>query len=653
VTALAVAACLAATGTGRADGAKIRGDGWIECRTESFTLYSNAPENRTRQLAVQLERFRRALARMTRGFELDMHVPTTAFVFKSDAAFRPYKQDASGKTMNFAGYFLPRPFRNYITLDASAGAQPMRVVYHEFFHAVMNASVGDLPTWLNEGLAEWFSTFTDVPGSTKVYAGHPIDEHLAYIGLEKPLPWTEVFRTTRDSPAYNEAKRQGAFYAQSWLIVHYLNSTDEGSRALGRYLTLLRSGAEETAAFAEAFGKTHEALAAEVDVYRKRGEPNVVWWDFGEGQADVPVTIEAVSEAEMLFRLGDLLAHQGQVEAVAAHLDAAAKAGWPAAGVASTRAVAAFHAGRKDEARSLLRQAVAAGAPTEEPYVLLAWLLSEEISARTVTGNSTPLEIQEIRQLFERALERNPAAYPALIGVARTYLAEPGDPAPGIATLERAQTLRPLDLDGLQVQAALLARAGHVGRAWAVIDRDIASRDPRRARETVDWFVHGVMTAATASAEAGDPERALALLSEAIAAVGEPSATERLRGMRDSLSSHLHNASAIEDYNRAIALATGGDHDEALSILDGIVDACVDPSSCDAAREAAKSLRASIERNRYVDRYNEAVTLTNAGEHRAAIAILRELEAAPPDAEALDRVHEFLRKLGAAPSKTD
>jgi tetratricopeptide (TPR) repeat protein len=578
-------------------------------------------------------------------------------------------QDAAGKTTNAAGYFLPRPFRNWIVLDATAGGDTTRLVYHELFHAIMDASLGSgtLPVWLSEGLAEYFSTFVSEPGSTSVSAGHPIEEHLQYLELEKPLPWDEVFRTTHDSPAYNEKKRQGAFYAQSWLVVHYLNGTEEGGRAINRYLTLLRAGTDEPAAFAEAFGRTREALAAEVDRYRKEGRKPSRRWEFDDDLAEVPYATEPVAEAELLFRLGELLGQRGQADAAAAHFDRAAAAGWPAADVTAGRGAAAYYAERKDEAARLLRQAADAGASSEEPYVLLSWILSERAGAleRRAKG-PVPPAILEIRALLERAIEKSPDSLVALTGLARTYWFDDPDLTPAIAALDRAAAAGPLDVETLQVRAALLAHAGEIGPAWQVIDRDIASRDPHRARATVDLFASGVQIAAAERAEAGDTERATSMLDEAIAAIGEPTATEELRRMRDALGSGRRLLSmsgdaatvarkegAIAEFNRGVELANGGSHAEALAVFEEIAEACVEPDLCEAARGNADGLRAALASERFGARLREAAALANGGNDAAAIAILRELEQAPPSDEAREHVRGLLRALGAEPSTAD
>ncbi|HKQ63313.1 MAG TPA: DUF1570 domain-containing protein, partial [Candidatus Polarisedimenticolaceae bacterium] len=287
---------------------------WVEARSKHFVVVSSAGASRTTKIAVQLERFRLSLARISKGFTLDDQVPTTILVFRNDGELLPYKLDADGVALNVSGYFQPGSFRNFVALDASAGSSPMRVVYHEYFHAVMRASLGDLPLWLNEGLAEYFSTFKTEDLGAVVQVGHPIEEHVALLQQSGMIDWSEVFSTTTRSRTYNERSRQGPFYAQSWLAVHYLNASDERTKALGRYLTLLRSGSDPDQAFETALGTTRAAFATAVTAYGKQGGSNYVWWDLGEDAAKADVAVRELPPGEVLLRLGELQAHRGRRE---------------------------------------------------------------------------------------------------------------------------------------------------------------------------------------------------------------------------------------------------------------------------------------------------------------------------------------------------
>lgn len=640
-------------------------DRWIEVRTANFTLYSNASAGKSRKIAIQLERFRQSLGRITRGFTLDTRVPTTIFVFRNNAALVPYKLDGKGNEMNFSGYFLPRRFRNYILLDASAGSRPMRVVYHEFFHAVMNASIGDLPVWLNEGLAEYFSTFRDRSGSTTVEVGHTIDEHLSSLSSQNWISWEAVFETTTKSRVYNEKSRQGAFYAQSWIAVHYLMSTDAGIRALGKYMALLRAGKKDEDAFVASFGKSRAEFGKQVNEYSKKGS-GYVWWDFGEEHGEVTIEVDDSQPSELYCRLGELLAQRGQQAAAMHHLNAAFEADAETSEVNTAMGIAALGVDEKAEAESYLRGAVEADTVSVEPFVVLAELLIDRFAQKPGAKRSTPEAqalIHEARALLERGVDLHGDEYYALVALARTYLYEGEDLEEGVAAMDLARTLRPLDPAPIQIQALLLSYAGQVEEAWTVLVQDLEPRDPDLAREAVGPMIDGVEFAARKRLAADDRAGAEAILEKAVATIPDSESTTRLEEMYEIVTAGNEvvfnepseverlESQAVDDYNRAANLGNSGNYVEAIRVYERLAEECVHEEICKAARQNAIELREALEHNRNADAFNEALSLANGGDRKGAVTVLRGLEERVEDPELLARVRELLRSLGARVSK--
>ena len=112
-----------------------------------------------------------------------------------------------------------------------------------------------------------------------------------------------------DSELYNEADQKGMFYSQSWALVHYLLLGDEDRRRqLGSYLELVRNGVPGDEAFAAAFSGDYESLTREFRAYlRSLRFPSIeTTADF---DLDKGFEIRKMSYAEVLFRLGDLLAN--------------------------------------------------------------------------------------------------------------------------------------------------------------------------------------------------------------------------------------------------------------------------------------------------------------------------------------------------------
>jgi len=637
-----------------------RATGWIAVRSEHFTLYSNAGEARTRRVATQLERFRRALGQITRGFRLDAELPTSTLVFGSDADFVPYKLDEHGKPLNVSGYFLPRPFANFILLDAAAGSEPLRVVYHEYFHSVVDASVGYLPTWLEEGLAEYYSTFRE-RGAGEIELGHPIAEHLQLLQQGGRIPWDDVFATTPNSPTYNEGTRQGAFYAQSWLLVHHL-AAKQRVQALGRYLTLLAGGAGDDAAFRQAFDADRATVgaAAEAD---PESRSRYISWDPGEPWAKVELAVRPLQPAEVLFRLGHVLAQRGQTDRARRHLDAAGELGWPQGPIHTALGIAAVGAGDVAQAEVQLRKAIETGDATAEPRVLLAQLILDRHRATPDAGlprGETAPAVLGARELVEAALEGDPRNFPALIALAWTYILGSGDVAPGVAAVESARGLRPLASDTLQLHACLLARQGLPGRAWTVVTEELEPRDADAARLAGRCVVEETVVAVWERQEAGDLEAARAILEAATATTPDREARARLERLGATLASggRLVLTPAATDervaaYNAAGQLVRSGDYEAALSKLEQLLRDCGEDSFCSVAAEHAAQLRETIARNRAIDAFNEAVERAKAGDVQDAVAKLRELEQEVTDPELLAAVQDLLRRLGARVARTE
>src|SRR5262249_49183910 len=138
----------------------------------------------------------------------------------------PFGDDDNGVTV---GFHVTGPDAEYIAFYAPDGEPPLRFAAHEYTHAVVSRSLGDLPVWVNEGLAEYYSTFQ--PRRRGADIGVPIPEHVAWLRTQMQ-PLDELLLTSRESPDYTGGARRGTIYAESWALVHALtlNRVDSGRR---------------------------------------------------------------------------------------------------------------------------------------------------------------------------------------------------------------------------------------------------------------------------------------------------------------------------------------------------------------------------------------------------------------------------------------
>lgn len=140
-------------------------------------------------------------------------------------------------------------------------------LFHEAFHAYLLNFVyppkdGELPRWLNEGLAQIFETAVFEVGELRI--GHADQERLEAVrqALAKNalLPVTDVLRSTAKQfqVAHDGDKRlSDRYYLDSWALAFYLTFDHKllGTPSLDAYVRQLKRGTDPLEAFRELTGQ--------------------------------------------------------------------------------------------------------------------------------------------------------------------------------------------------------------------------------------------------------------------------------------------------------------------------------------------------------------------------------------------------------------
>ncbi len=250
-------------------------DEWRYVRTENFEMLSQASEKKTRKIVIELEQFR---ASFLTTFRLrPAHEPrVTVMLFDSDRRFTPYKPTYQGQPKDVNGYFIGGDDETMIALNLDVeldeDSNPAETIFHEYVHLLLHTRGMKLPTWLNEGLAELFSTF-QVAG-TMVEYGQPKQLYVDVLNMSSLMPIGKLLAVTEQSKDYNEENRAGMFYAQAWALTHFLVCGEDrtNSAKLARFLTTVETapGGPE-AAFREAFGGSFDKLEQQLRNYLQGG----------------------------------------------------------------------------------------------------------------------------------------------------------------------------------------------------------------------------------------------------------------------------------------------------------------------------------------------------------------------------------------------
>jgi tetratricopeptide (TPR) repeat protein len=559
-----------------------RKDEWLEIRSANFTLFSNAGESNTGRIAGDLERLRDALAQLAPGVALTSPTPTYIFVFKDAGSFRPYLRTYGGKPLEAGGYFLSTELGNYVAINGDRRGDGRGIIYHEYLHYVLRNQYANLPLWLHEGLAEYYSTF-DVTGD-EAKIGLPMVEHVAWLRKNPLIPLTSLFRVDEKSKEYNESSRRGGFYAESWALVHYLVSGNpERRRQAAEYLRLAQAGASPDKIFQQAFGAP-AALEHELRNYVQGYIFNFTRVAI-RPEANLAMAVRPMAWADVLSRLGELLADVDDEHRAAAaeHFRAALAEQPDHAPAMAGLGLLAERSGKPQEARTWYEKAARLG----PDHFLVQYLY-----ARNLMEDPGPDSLRQARAALTKAVRLRPDYGEAWARLGYTYQSEEALPAEALQAMETAHRLLPSRLDVAHNLAVVYARLGERQKAEALIEHVLV---PAGDAEMVESAREALLDEDYLHAEQliGEQklEEALPLLEQIRAKTARETRRATLTARLDEIRETLNFNRFVDRYNQAVALANRGDVRGAVDILEPLVTETRNPTQIDQARRLLDLLK--------------------------------------------------------------
>jgi FimV-like protein len=441
-------------------------------------LLGNASEKDIRQVGVRLEQFREVFSRLFTTLNVNSPVPTTVIVFKNDDSYRPFKP-----TENTAGYFQSGSDVNYITLklvkELHSEQDPFTIIFHEYTHLLVKNTSGNVPIWFNEGLAEYYSTFS-ITDDQKVVMGRPIASHVFLLRENKMLPLRTLFQVDQKSPYYSESDKQSIFYAESWALMHYLILGKDGQRVtqMGKFLELLSANVAVEQAFQQAFAMSFESMENELSAYIQRDRYPITTGSFTSKVGyDKAMQSAPMTEAEAQAYLGDLLLHSNRNESEA-YLQKALALNPDLAMANASLGMLRVRQGRADEARKSLERAVAASSQNYLIHYYYAYALSREGNRdmQTVMGFA-PETAAKIRAELKLAIQLRPDFPESYSLLAFVNLVTESELDETLELLKRALATSPGRNDLVYMLAQLYLRKEDFKTARQLIDKLIVNND--------------------------------------------------------------------------------------------------------------------------------------------------------------------------------
>ena len=467
-------------------------DKWLSIHTKNFLLVGNAGESDIRRVGRTLEEFRTAFAMLFPKMEQTSSVPTTILVFKNDEAFKPFKPIYKGQPSNALAYFQPGEDVNYIALTATLPSPA--IVLHEYVHFLLRENVGTLPLWISEGLAECYSTF-ELGKQNEFTIGRAPDAHVAALNQGVPfMPIKRLLAIQDTSPEYNEESKQGAFYAQSWAMVHYLVLGADGKRRsqFAQLLAGISKGQSFEDAFGEAFQTDYGTVDEEIREYvrRRSSWPMMKVNTRDSIQVDVrSMSTATLSEAESDFYPGDVLLHLNRLADAEPHLTSALSKNPNLTSAQTSLAILRVRQKRYDDALALLRKLAEADSKNYIVNFYYAYVLERADADGAVTLTNAPADKYEsMRTYAKKSIELAPRYVEAYALLARVDLNAGENLDEAEATLKKAINITPGrdDLQLLLAQTYLRATRTQDARSLlSIIERNATNIDVRRRATTL------------------------------------------------------------------------------------------------------------------------------------------------------------------------
>jgi len=288
---------------------------WFEARTAHFNVYSCGETQQVSKLIGRLEQFRQAYSLLA-GAQAVASPPIVTIAFPDTATMKPFLPHRGGKPASLTAFFHRGSDENLIVLPLTETVS-LQAILHEYTHLLLRHNDSYWPLWLKEGMAEIYGTL-EVTGQHNLRIGRPLPERLFVLTNSSLLPLHALFAVTHDSPEYNERDRQGIFYAESWLLAHYLMIGDHASHraAFGQLTTLLRQGQLPEEAFTNAFRANMSVIEKELRSYV--GRPKLESLDLSVAEdltGPQQIAMRRLGPVEVCFRLGDELFRVGRSDA--------------------------------------------------------------------------------------------------------------------------------------------------------------------------------------------------------------------------------------------------------------------------------------------------------------------------------------------------
>lgn len=314
---------------------------WVEVHSAHYYVLTDAGEKRGREIALRMEQMRAIFGQLLLRDKMKMSVPITVIALKSDKYFglvAPTKQNMA------KGFYLPGSDRVYIVLNLFE-SDPWRAIAHPLAHYLMNYNYPPAQGWFDEGFAEYFGSLrldnkgADIGGDPEM-ASEWYEDAFENVTRNPKTPqsltqlvsspvWlsiVDLFTMKHDGSGGREGTHHTLYYAQSWMVVHYLINKNKLPETGVYFDLVLNQKVPVEKAIVQAFDLTPATFEEAVKTYFQslsslgismdRSKQPLDQADVAQpyhlpapiGPDEIGMTVTAMMDAEARAIIGDVMA---------------------------------------------------------------------------------------------------------------------------------------------------------------------------------------------------------------------------------------------------------------------------------------------------------------------------------------------------------
>jgi tetratricopeptide (TPR) repeat protein len=454
---------------------------WVEVRSPHFRLMTNGGERDGRHLIRQFELIRAVFESQFPGFKLEAPAPLLIIAPKDEyTAKQLVPQMWAHPGPRIAGLYHHGWEREYaiVRLDQviSDRVDPdtYHVVYHEYIHSLLHINFRWIPSWLDEGLAEFYGYTRFEKRSMFIGAPPRMAQKVEFLQQRVSIPLATFVQSSMVSRSEEQTHLS---YMQAWALTHFLTFGPgmQSGQLLRKFFNELQRGIEQKKAFEEAFG--------DFPTTQKQYEQYLDKFAFTTGVVPVPARLEEDDFTARLMTLAETHAELAawhiryhQWEQVRELTEAALREDPKLSLAHEDNGFLQFNEGKDDQAVKEFSEAV-----TLDPknYVALFAQIMTSRAARSMDPKDRDLTYHSL----EKVLDLKPDFAPAYVELAKIDFSKP-DFTVALALSRKAEQLEPFRsgyhvlsgeiLLGMNRPIDAAAEANYVAQRWSGSDRDEA-----------------------------------------------------------------------------------------------------------------------------------------------------------------------------------